>query len=196
VSPPDGHPARDRAEAAALALELSSNLFGRALRLTGGDWSEAEDLNQEAFTAALAAWDTVGGWPRDKQLAWLTRVMMNKKIDAWRSERRGSYPVAEVPDIRTAPSPESVVLNQHALGRCDAVISAISHERRKVAFLRWYCGWTTREIAEWNGIATATLRGHLMRAVRQLNEQVRPEVPLIDDVLDDDEEIPGEQEEA
>lgn len=196
MSPAGGHPARARAEAAALVLELGKTLFGRALRLTDGDWSEAEDLIQEAFTAALAAWDKVGGWPRDRQLAWLTRVMMNKKIDAWRSERRGSFPVAEVPDIRTAPSPESVVLSQHALGRCDAVIAAMPAERRKVAFLRWYCGWTTREIAEWNGIAEATVRGHLMRAVRQLNEEVRPDVPFIDDVADDDEEIPAEREEA
>jgi RNA polymerase sigma factor (sigma-70 family) len=196
VSPAGGHPARARAEAAALALELGKTLFGRALRLTDGDWSGAEDLIQEAFTAALAAWDKVGGWPRDRQLAWLTRVMMNKKIDAWRSEHRGSYPVAEVPDIRTVPSPESVVLSQHALGRCDAVIAAMPAERRKVAFLRWYCGWTTREIAEWNGIAQATVRGHLMLAVRQLNEEVRPDVPFIDDVTDDDQQVPAEREEA
>jgi RNA polymerase sigma-70 factor (ECF subfamily) len=179
-----------------MSLELAKVLFGRALRATGGDWSEAEDLTQEAFTAALAAWDTVGAWPRDRQLAWLTRVVTNKKIDAWRSERRGSYPVAEVPDIRTMPSAESVALSAQALARCDAVISSMPPERRKVAFLRWRCGWTTREIAEWNGIKQSTVRGHLMRALQQLNAEVRPELPFTDDIPDNDQEIPGEREEA
>ena len=191
-----GRPARDQAEAAAMALELSKILFWRAMRMTGGDWDEADDLVQEAFTAALAAWNKVGGRPRDGQLAWLTSVMTNKKIDAWRSERKGSYPVAEVPDIRAAASPESVVLSQQALARCDAVIKSMPPERRKVAFLRWYCGWTTREIAEWNGIKESTVRGHVMKALRQLNAEVRPELPFIDDIPDDDEEIPGEREEA
>jgi RNA polymerase sigma-70 factor (ECF subfamily) len=193
VSRPGQPSARDQAEAAALALELIKILFGRALRLTG-DWSEADDLVQEAFTAALEKWDQVGGWPRDRQLAWLTRVMMNKKIDAWRSGRRRSYPVAEVPDIRTAPSPESAVLDQRALDRCDEVISAMPPERRKVAQLRWYCLWTVKEIAACNGISEATVRGHLMRARRQLNEEVGPEVPFLDDVPDD--ESPDEREEA
>jgi RNA polymerase sigma-70 factor (ECF subfamily) len=176
-------------------MEVSSILFGRALRCTG-DWDQAQDLVQEAFTAALDRWDRIGALPRDHQLAWLTSVMTNKKIDMWRSERRrGTYPVAEVPDIRTAPSAESVVLNEHALARCDVVISEMPPERRKVAFLRWYCRWTVKEIAEWNGIAASTVRGHLMRALQQLNDEVRPEVPFIDDVLDDD-EVPGEREEA
>jgi RNA polymerase sigma-70 factor, ECF subfamily len=194
VTPPPAYPPRDRAEAATLALELGETLFGRAYRLTN-DWSESQDLVQEAFTAALARWDEIGGQPRDKQLAWLTRVVMNKRIDAWRSERKRTNPVAEVPDIRAAPSAESVVLNQEALSGCDAAISAMPPQQRKVAFLRWYCRWTTREIAEWNGIAEATVRVHLMRAVRQLNEEVRPEVPFIDDAPDSN-EIPGEREEA
>jgi RNA polymerase sigma factor (sigma-70 family) len=120
--------------------------------------------------------------------------MMNKKIDAWRSVHRRGYPVAEVPDIRTAPSPESVVLDQRALERCDEVISTMPPERKKVALLRWYCRWTVKEIAAWNGISEATVRGHLMRARRQLNEEVRPEVSFLDDVTDDD-EAPGEREE-
>jgi RNA polymerase sigma-70 factor, ECF subfamily len=194
VSSPGQRPARDKAEVATLALELSAELFGRAMRLTG-DWSQADDLVQDAFTAALAGWDRVGGWPRDRQLAWLTRVMMNKKIDAWRAERKGSHPVAEVPDIWIAPSAEAVALSRQALARCDAVISGMPAGRRKVAVLRWYCGWTTREIADWNGISPVTVRRQLMLALRQLNDEVRPEVPFFDDVPDDD-EIPGKREEA
>ena len=115
------------------------------------------------------------------------------------SGARGLAPPAARPAGRTwprAPSAESVVLSKQALARCDAVISAMPAERRKVAFLRWYCGWTTREIPEWNGIKESTVRGHLMRALRQLNAEVWPVLPFIDDVLDDDEEIPGEREEA
>jgi DNA-directed RNA polymerase specialized sigma24 family protein len=53
------------------------------MQLTG-DWAEADDLVQEAFTAALTAWSTVGSYPRSQQLAWLNRVMINKKVDRWR----------------------------------------------------------------------------------------------------------------
>jgi len=38
--------------------------------------------------------------------------------------------------------------------------------------------------------------GELAAALRQLNAEVRPELPFIDDIPDDDEEIPGEREEA
>lgn len=177
--------------------ELGKTLFSRATRLAGNDWSDANDLVQDAYTKALREWDKVRGWPRDRQLAWLTTVMTSKKIDEWRkSKRRVTYPVAEVPDIRTAPSSESVALDRHALDQVDAVISAMPPARRNVAHLRWRCGWTNQEIAECLGIAAATVRGHVMRALQQLNEEVRPEVPFIDDVPDDDEEIPGEREEA
>ena len=188
------HPRRDMAEVGALALELSGVLFGRALRLTG-DWCEADDLVQEAFTAALTNWDKISGRPRDQQLGWLNRVMINKKIDRWRTAGKRSIPVAEVPEIRTAASSEEVALVRHALDRCDAVIKAMPPERRKAAFLRWYCRWTAREIADWSGIAESTVRGHLMWALRRLNEEARPELPFIDDLIEDD-EFPGRQEEA
>jgi len=186
---------RDAAEVGALALELADILFSRAVRLTG-DWAEADDLVQEAFTAALTAWDTVGSYPHrgNQQLAWLNRVMINKKIDRWRAAQRLGRPVAEVPDLWTAASAESVALDREALRRCDEVIRKMPPERRKAAFLHWYCGWTAREIADWNAVEASTVRGHLMRALRQLNEEVQAEMPFIDDLKDD--EDTGKREEA
>jgi RNA polymerase sigma-70 factor (ECF subfamily) len=182
----------DAAEVAVLALEVSSELFSRALRLAG-DWAEADDLVQEAFTAVLTDWGRVRGYPRDQQLAWLNRVMINKQVDRWRVGRRHASPVAEVPDIRAAASAESIALDREALRRCDEVIKSMPPERRKAAFLRWYCGWSAAEIAEWNGVAAPTVRVHLMLALKQLNEEVRPHVPFIDDV---DDQNAGKREEA
>jgi DNA-directed RNA polymerase specialized sigma24 family protein len=82
--------------------------------------------------------------------------MINKKIGRWRTEGRRGHPVAEVPDIQTAPSPEDVVLDERTLGRFDAAIKDLPPVRRKVAFLHWYCGWTVRQIAEWNGSTAST----------------------------------------
>lgn len=177
--------ARDSAEVAALALASYPIMLSRARRLAT-DWDDAEDLVQEAFTAALKDWSRIRRYPPSRQDAWLTRVMVNKQIDRWRTGRRHSIPVAEVPELRTAASAEQVALDRAALHRCDEAISAMPPQQRKTAFLRWYCGWTASEIAEWNGVKGGTVRVHLSRALKQLNEEVRPHMPFIDD-LDDHE---------
>jgi DNA-directed RNA polymerase specialized sigma24 family protein len=128
-------------------------------------------------------------------MTWLNRVVINKKIDRWRTEQKWSIPVAEVPETRTTASAEDVALARHALDQCDVVIKAMAPERRKAAFLRWYCGWGVKEIADWCGIAESTVRGHLMWARRQLNDEARQELPFIDDLIEDD-EFPGRREEA
>jgi RNA polymerase sigma factor (sigma-70 family) len=180
-------PEKDMAEAGALALEVSRFLFAQAYRITG-DWAESEDLVQEAITAALDIWDRFSGWPRTVQVSWLSRVVVNKKIDWWRTGHRRNYPLAEVPDIRVSVSTETVALNCSVLDRVDEVIKQMPPERKKVAFLRWYCCWTIKEIAEWNGVTPSTVRGHVMWALRELNEKVRPELPFIDDITDDGDE--------
>ncbi len=184
-------PASDRAEVATLALRVYTVALSRARRLTD-NLADAEDLVQEAFTAALARWDKIRLQSQDHQLAWLTRVMINKKIDQWRTPH--AIPVPEVRDPQGATaSAERTALDREALARCDQVIRTMPPEQRKTAFLRWYCGWTTSEIAEWNGVAEATVRVHLWRARQQLNEEARPHMPFIDDV-DDDKDTGGREE--
>ena len=64
------------------------SLAGLAYTMTGSRWL-AEELAQEAMAAAHAEWSTVGKY--DDPAAWVRRVLVNKKISAWRkfgSEKR------------------------------------------------------------------------------------------------------------
>jgi RNA polymerase sigma factor (sigma-70 family) len=164
-----------------MALTAYPAMLSRARRLAT-DWADAEDLVQEAFTAALRDWGQFRRYTPSRKDAWLTRVMVNKQVDRWRTGRRHSIPVAEVPELRASASAEQVALDRAALRRCDQVISTMPLEQRKTAFLRWYCGWTTSEIARWNGVAASTVRVHLSRALKQLNEEARPHMPFVDDL--------------
>ena len=57
------------------------SVLGLAVALSG-DRSAAEDLTQEAFTAAERKWGRIGSLDRPE--AWVRRVVANKSVSRWR----------------------------------------------------------------------------------------------------------------
>ena len=168
-------------EVGKLYVQAAPELFGYACTLPQVDPTRAEDLVQVAFQEAAVCWDKLGALDTERRRQWLFTVVRNKAIDEWR-RNRCVEPGADPPErSRSAAEPCTQVLSTLALRNCWSAIERMPPTRQRVAFLRWNEEWSTREIADWLGIAPATVRWHLKSARDELIEQVGPAVPFLDD---------------
>lgn len=169
------------AEVERLFVDASSALVSYACALPGIGRPAAEDLVQEVFQDAALSWDRLACRDPQGRRRWLFRAVRNKAIDQWRKNGRCE------PNSGLVESPFAVedtahrVLCAAALERCWSIIKEMPPMRQTVAFLRWNEDWSAAEIAEWLGIAQATVRGHLKEARDELITQVGGQVPFIGD---------------
>ena len=68
----------------AIYREHFGRILATVIRLTGGDFSLAEDAVQDAFTAAMLQWPAEG-WPSSPR-AWLTSTARHKALDRMRHQ--------------------------------------------------------------------------------------------------------------
>jgi DNA-directed RNA polymerase specialized sigma24 family protein len=89
----------DPSEAFALFFKENSGPVFRALLAGTLDRAGAEDATAEAFTRALAHWDTVACHPNPR--AWVLRVAWNHHRSSWRKweSRRSPHPLGAAPPI-------------------------------------------------------------------------------------------------
>lgn len=124
-----------------------------------------EDLVQEAFEAAVVRWSTFRALGEEERRRWLYAVVHNKSIDSYRKYGR----VVPLDLEADAPTLPGAVARDRALdaivaAQCWQIVQQMPLERRRVAHLRWWGEWTSREIADCLGIAQSTVRGHLKLA--------------------------------
>ncbi len=121
------------------------------IRVLGGDFALAEDVLQEAFTAAFEQWPEQG--QPIAPSAWLKRTARNKAIDQLRRRARFARPIGGV-----EPDPTPAQLDQGSFGESDAgddqlrliftcCHPAIALEAQVALTLHTLCGLTTEEVA-------------------------------------------------
>ncbi|WP_433462657.1 RNA polymerase sigma factor [Spirillospora sp. CA-128828] len=167
-------------EVGKLYVQTAQALFGYACTLPQVDPARAEDLVQVAFQEAAVCWDKLAALDAERRRQWLFRVVRNKAIDEWRRNRRVQPDADPAEHGHPAAEPFSQVLSTLALRKCWSAIERMPTTRQRVAFLRWNEEWSTREIADWLGVASATVRWHLKIARDELVEQVGSAVPFLD----------------
>jgi RNA polymerase sigma-70 factor (ECF subfamily) len=147
---------RGRGEDAFRALYRAHTpaLYALALRLTGGDRGEAEDLVQESWVRALTALRTFRA--QSALRSWLCGVLVNVR----RERIRADWRVVDAPEIEPL---------EDTTGRDDAIdleraIAALPDGARDVYVLHDVHGYTHREIAELMGIVEGTSKSQLNRA--------------------------------
>jgi RNA polymerase sigma-70 factor (ECF subfamily) len=147
---------RNRAEDAFRALYRTHTpaLYGMALRLTGGDAAEAEDLVQECWVRAVRA---LGSFRAESALrTWLCGLLVNARRErvrtAWRSV-----------DLVDAEAPSTASSDAWPVD-LERAITALPPGARDVFVLHDVYGYTHREIAEMLGIAEGTSKSQLTRA--------------------------------
>ncbi len=145
------------------------------IRVLGGDFAAAEEVVQEAFTAALAQWPREGV-PREPS-AWLMRAARNKAVDRARRSARLEARVSELEAVARveqalAPLPDEDAWpaapddSLRLLFTC--CHPALSSEAQVALALRCLCGLTTEEIARAFLVSPATLAQRLVRAQRKI----------------------------
>jgi len=83
------------------ALPYLAQLYPAALRMTRNR-ADAEDLVQETFTKAYAAFGQFE--PGTNLRAWLYRILTNTFLSSYRKRRRDPVPAAEIQDWQLAPA--------------------------------------------------------------------------------------------
>jgi RNA polymerase sigma-70 factor (sigma-E family) len=133
--------------------------------LLTGDRGRAEDLAQDGYARAYAAWARIRtGDPA----AYVRRCIINAHTDWWRRRTWREQPYSELPDrpdragqadLGAAVAARAVVLR--ALGR-------LTRRERAVVVLRFYLDLTEEQIASELGIAPGTVKSAAARALGKL----------------------------
>jgi RNA polymerase sigma-70 factor (ECF subfamily) len=128
-------------------------LYALALRLTGNDQNEAEDLVQETWVRATRKMSTFRG---DSALrTWLCGVLVNVR----RERARSSWRMVDGLDVDPAAPPRD-----DAAFDLERAIAGLPDGARDIFVLHDVYGYAHREIAEMLGVVEGTSKSQLARA--------------------------------
>ena len=125
----------------------------------------AEDLAQETFVKALMNAATLEDLSPGKQRAWLYRTFKNLFFDYY---RRSVLEAEYVQGLRSEAVESSGIQNVET----GLLLQTISPQDRTIFLLRYYEGYTAKEIAELLHLPAGTVRSRLSRCRKYLKEQL------------------------
>lgn len=170
-----------------VALVHLSGLYYAALRLTGRP-ADAEDLLQETYTRAYAAFDrfTQGTNAR----AWLYRIMNNtflNQVGRAEARRTRSFSATSPADIAAweapAADPAEILLDRTLDARLSAALRELPPDFRSAIVAVDVGGFSYEEAAGMLGCPVGTVRSRLYRARSLLRARLTegmPELPAND----------------
>jgi len=139
---------------------------GRAIakRYAGRVGSDvAEELGAEAVLRALRS------PPPDGRLEpWLERIYRNLFVDMWRRRRPTTVNVDDLPELAISGTPEEDVLGGERRRAVRSSLAGLPRESRRALLARYYAGLDDDVSATRLGIAAATIRTRIHRALGRL----------------------------
>lgn len=135
-----------------------------------GDWDQARDVAQEAFTRVFTNWRKVSKYERPG--AWVRRVAIRLAVG---SNRRSALFTQAAAKLHQEPAMPSV-------GDPDlqSAIRSLPRAQRAAVVLHYLLDLPVSEVAESMGCSSSTAKVHLHHARKRLGEVLKEEV---DDVV-------------
>jgi len=139
----------------------------RVAYLVSGSEADAEDIAQDAFVKAYAAFgrfDASRPW-----IPWLLRIVRNEALN--RRRRRGrqarlALRVATDPvSGDAAPSPEAAIVARDEQARLLALVDSLPPSQREVIVCRYFLELTEEETGRALGLAIGTVKSRTSRAL-------------------------------
>ncbi|NQV33106.1 MAG: sigma-70 family RNA polymerase sigma factor [Phycisphaeraceae bacterium] len=129
----------------------------------------AEDAAQDAFVKAYEKLGTLQN--PDRFGAWLMQIARNLALDSLRQKKRQAEQVSlseniDVPD----PSSNKLLTHEHT-DLLNCVLKLPDHERQTIA-LKYFEGYSAKEVAHITGRPTGTITRQLSRAYVRLRESL------------------------
>jgi RNA polymerase sigma-70 factor, ECF subfamily len=146
------------------------------------DWSECQDVAQEAFIRAFRA---IGAFRGDSQFyTWIYKIAINTAKNYLVSQgRRPPTDDVAVEDavlfdgstrLRESATPERELLREEIERTVFATVEGLPEELRKAITLREVDGLSYEEIAEAMNCPIGTVRSRIFRAREAIDETLRP----------------------
>jgi RNA polymerase sigma-70 factor (sigma-E family) len=137
--------------------------------LVTGSQHAAEDAVQSALTRACEKWSRVRRTSDPD--AYVRRMVVNAHISAWRRSGRRELSVAEVRDAEAADHAEGIATGDAVWRVC----GTLPPQQRAAVVLRYYEDLEYAEIAAVLGVAQATVRSHVHRALAAMRAELQRE---------------------
>jgi RNA polymerase sigma-70 factor (ECF subfamily) len=142
-----------------------------------GPGDDADDVGQETF---IRFYRSLGSFRGEASLkTYLRKIAVNLSLNALKRRRRFAFRFLSR-DRAQGPLPEPPVVmdglveRHDARARVRAAIDRLGPKHRPVVVLRMMDGCSTRETAEILGLPEGTVLSRLSRAMRQLEDELRP----------------------
>jgi len=143
-----------------------------------GPGPEADDVGQDVF---IELHRSLGGFRGDAALGtWLTRIAINRSLDALRRRQRGfgrwlrlGGEEGELGEAEPRSDGHARIEARERGERVRAAVQRLKPEWRAVVVLRWLQGHSTLETAELLGIPKGTVLSRLSRALDRLRTELK-----------------------
>jgi RNA polymerase sigma-70 factor (sigma-E family) len=137
--------------------------------LVTGSQHAAEDAVQSALTRVCEKWSRVRRTTDPD--AYVRRMVVNAHVSAWRRSGRRELAVAEVRDTETSDHAVAIATGDAVWRVC----ATLPPQQRAAVVLRFYEDLEYAEIAAVLGVAQATARSHVHRALAAMRSELEQE---------------------
>jgi RNA polymerase sigma-70 factor (ECF subfamily) len=169
---------KDSDEPGRAILENLGALYGFAMSLTRNP-TDAEDLVQETCLRAIKGMSQNGNGFKNEPKVWLFTILRNVWINEWRRRAKGpefivpgksGRDVAPVPEVFSdeRDRPEEQFDRNAASEKIRLAVSALPEVFREAVVLRYFEGFSYRQIAAILGCPAGTVMSRLNRAKAEL----------------------------